>query len=260
MLNQIAELCRQAGTFQLGHFRSVETDMIVDKGLNQLVSFVDIETEKMLVQGLQKLVPDSTFVTEENTIVQNQKSDKYWIIDPLDGTTNFLHGLGAFSISIAYVEGGEIKYGVVYIPHWNEMFTAEKNGGAFLNGEPIAVTKNIRLSDTLIATGFPYYEFDHMKGYLKTLAQLMKTTHGLRRMGSAAIDLAYVACGRFDGFFEYGLNAWDVAAGVLLIEEAGGMVSDFKGEGDYIYGKSIVASNKEVYGDFLDIIQLHISE
>jgi myo-inositol-1(or 4)-monophosphatase len=258
MLKDVVDLCKEAGDFQLLHLRTVKHDQIQSKGLNQLVSFVDIETEKMLVTGLEKIVPGSTFITEENTAEQNRKSDKYWIIDPLDGTTNYLHGLGAFSISVAYVEFGEIKLGVIYIPVWDEMFSATLDKGAFLNGERIQVSTTSRLTDSLIATGFPYHEFEGMDGYLETLKVLMKGTHGLRRMGSAAIDLAYVACGRFDGFFESGLHAWDVAAGVLLIEEAGGHVSDFKGENDFVFGKSIVASGNAIYPAFSRTIMDHM--
>jgi myo-inositol-1(or 4)-monophosphatase len=259
ILREVEELCRVAGDFQLLHFRSLKSDQIQNKGLNQLVSFVDIETEKILVSGLEKIVPGSTFITEENTAKLNRKSDRYWIIDPLDGTTNYLHGLGAFSISIAYVEFGEIKLGVVYIPIWNEMFSATLDKGAFLNGDRIHVSPVEKLSESLIATGFPYFEFEHMDGYLDTLRVLMKGTHGLRRMGSAAIDLAYVGCGRFDGFFESGLNAWDVAAGVLIVEEAGGKVADFKGENDFVFGKSIVAANPNIYGAFTRVIKENIN-
>lgn len=259
LLDEMMNLCRNTGAFQMSHFRGLSNEHVRDKGLNQLVSFVDIESERMLVDGLQKLAPGSTFVTEENTITQNQKSDRYWIIDPLDGTTNFLHGLGAFSISLAFVNMGEITHGVVYVPEWNEMFSAEKNKGARLNGNPLLVSTSASLSESLIATGFPYYEFEQMQSYLAVLADLMRSTHGLRRWGSAAIDLAYVAASRFDGFFETGLNAWDVAAGVLLVEEAGGRVSDFRGEGDYIFGKTILACNGRIYEEFLRLIRTHMS-
>lgn len=252
---QVSALCREAGTFQLQHFRSIPTHAISDKGLNQLVSFVDVETEKMLVSGLQKILPEAGFVTEENTVATQREGAWTWIIDPLDGTTNFLHGIPAFCISVALAKNGIPVCGVIYIPVWNELFTAVQGNGAFLNHEKIQVTDTVELKDTLLATGFPYYEFEYMDGYLQVLRDFMKNTHGLRRMGSAAIDLAYTACGRFDGFFELGLHAWDVAAGALMVQEAGGKVSDFQNGNNYLFGKSIVASNANIFGDFLHAIQ-----
>ncbi len=257
ILVETAEVCRKAGAFQLLHFGKIESGQIEDKGLNQLVSFVDIETEKILVAELSVLFPEAGFVTEESTIEPNRDKEFLWIIDPLDGTTNFLHGIPAFSVSVALVQNNIPILGVVYIPVWNEMFTAEKGKGAFLNGNAISVTQTAKLSQTLIATGFPYYEFDYMEPYLAVLRNLMKNTHGLRRMGSAAIDLAYTACGKFDAFFELGLHAWDVAAGILLVKEAGGNVSDFKGHNDFLFGKSIIAGNKVVFSEFTTEIRKH---
>lgn len=253
-------ICREAGAFQLTHFGQIHSGQISDKGLNQLVSFVDIETEKLLVQKLEKLVPHCKFVTEEGTENGLDSASKTWIIDPLDGTTNFLHGLGAFSISVALYEGNEAILGVVYVPIWDEMFSALKGNGAKLNGNPISVAKTTQLKESLIATGFPYYEFDQMEAYLGILKELMQKTHGLRRMGSAAIDLAYTACGRFDGFFELGLSPWDVAAGILIVEEAGGRVSDFVGGNNFLYGKSILASSAGVYEPLQQTILTHFSE
>lgn len=249
-MNEIESACRKAGQFQLTHFRSVKPGQITDKGLNQLVSFVDIESEKMLVEDLGKLTPGCRFITEEDTSTGDASGRFTWIIDPLDGTTNFLHGLGAFSISVALYENGAPVACAVYIPVWNEMFTASRGHGAWLNGEKIQVSDADSLKNSLIATGFPYYDFGHMQQYLSALHLLMKNTHGLRRMGSAAIDLAYTACGRFEGFFEYGLSAWDVAAGVLLIEEAGGKVSDISGGNDYIFGREILASCPGIFDEF----------
>jgi len=243
------EACRSAGEFQLNHFQHVTSDAVTDKGLNQLVSFVDVESEKMLVERLQKIRPDAGFITEENTAPKATENPVVWIIDPLDGTTNFLHGLQVFSISVALMEHGVITAGVVYAPALNEMFCAERGKGAFLNDNTIRVSGVCHLSASLIATGFPYHEFQQSAAYLSLLEVLMKKTHGLRRMGSAAIDLAYTACGRFDGFYETGLNAWDVAAGALLVEEAGGKVSDFHSRSNYLFGKQIVAAAPGVYSD-----------
>ncbi len=241
------DACRHAGEFQRTHFRSVTGDAISDKGLNQLVSFVDVESEKILVDKLRAIKPDAGFITEENTAPEKAEGQSVWIIDPLDGTTNFLHGLQVFSISIALMENGIINAGVVYAPVMEEMFCAEKGKGAFLNDKPIRVSDVDTLKSSLIATGFPYYEFQQTSAYLELLGELMKNTHGLRRMGSAAIDLAYTACGRFDGFYETGLNAWDVAAGALLVAEAGGIVSDFHQKPNHLFGKQIVAANTSVY-------------
>lgn len=247
MLKQMADACLITGEFQLQHFRSVTSDSVSDKGLNQLVSFVDVESEKMLVERLRRIRPDAGFITEENTAPELTENTTVWIIDPLDGTTNFLHGLQVFSISIALMENETITAGVVYAPAMAEMFCAEKGKGAYLNNDPIQISHTPNLRSSLIATGFPYYEFQQTQSYLLLLGELMKNTHGLRRMGSAAIDLAYTACGRFDGFYETGLNAWDVAAGALLVEEAGGKVSDFRQNPNHLFGKQIVAANPFVY-------------
>lgn len=249
LLSSIMEVCRSAGEFQMKHFQHVTSDAVSDKGLNQLVSYVDVESEKMLVDTLRLIRPEAGFITEENTAPQYAENPVVWIIDPLDGTTNFLHGLQVFSISVALMEHGEITAGVVYAPALNEMFCAEKDQGAFLNGNPIRVSGAQQLNASLIATGFPYYEFQQTTAYLNLLEVLMKKTHGLRRMGSAAIDLAYTACGRFDGFYETGLNAWDVAAGALLVAEAGGKVSDFQSRSNFLFGKQIVAATPGVYSD-----------
>lgn len=258
-LQDLENICRSAGDFQLQHFRSVGSDAIKDKGLNQLVSFVDVETEKLLVSQLGKLIPESSFITEENTVTVTSNSDYTWIIDPLDGTTNFLHGLAAFSISVALFNKQMPVAGVVYIPYWNEMFSAKIGNGALLNGQRIHTSDSRSLNDSLIATGFPYSSFKHMDQYLSGLQALMKQTRGIRRMGSAAIDLAYTACGRFDGFFEYGLSSWDIAAGIILVSEAGGKISDFRGGDNFIFGGEIVASNPHIYSEFLSTINTNKS-
>lgn len=229
-------------------------DKVSDKGLNQLVSYVDIEAEKKLVEALSLLVPEAGFITEENTSDIGRQTYN-WIIDPLDGTTNFIHNIPVYSVSVALANGNEILAGAVYEIGRDELFTAHKGGGAWLNGQLIRVSNNHSLKSSLMATGFPYYDFEQMEAYLTVLKELMQTTHGLRRMGSAAVDLAYVASGRFEGFFEYGLNAWDVAAGILLVQEAGGTVTDFKGGDDYLFGKSIVGDNTSIHKDFLEIIK-----
>lgn len=252
---KVAEVCHNVGEFQLEQRQKVHQSDVSDKGLNQLVSYVDVESEKMLIAELVKLMPQAGFITEEGTREQASRNEIAWIIDPLDGTTNYLHGLPAFSISVALIADSDVVLGVVHIPAWKETFTAVKGYGAFKNGEKISTSRTEELSSSLLATGFPYYDFDQIEAYLQTLKQLMNDTRGLRRMGSAAIDLAYVANGIFDGFFETGLNAWDVAAGELIVREAGGMVSDFHNGTDYIFGKSIIASNKKLHPKIAHIIQ-----
>lgn len=257
--NKCAEICFKVGEFQLQNFGKIAQGQIEDKGINQLVSFVDVESEKMLVAFLAELIPNCGFITEENTVESVQNKEWIWVIDPLDGTTNFLHGLPAFSISVGLLHQGTPVAGVVYAPYWGEMFTAAKNAGAFLNDQPIYVSETAALKSSLIATGFPYYQFQNMPEYLEALKELMQNTHGLRRMGSAAIDLAYTACGRFDGFYESGLSSWDIAAGVLLVQEAGGVVTDFAGGDNYLFGNTILASSKSIYPSFQSIIKKHLT-
>jgi myo-inositol-1(or 4)-monophosphatase len=199
----------------------------------------------MLVAGLSTITPTADYLTEEGTTVGN-KSDYYWIIDPLDGTTNYLFNLSKFSISIALYANGKPIYANVYVPVDKEMFIATPEG-AFLNNTPISVSTREDFSKTLIATGFPYYNFTVMQEYLLVLQDLMKSTKGLRRIGSAAIDLAYTACGRFDAFFELNLSPWDVAAGAYIVKQAGGKVSDFKGDNDYVFGNTILATSELSY-------------
>ena len=255
-LAKVETIAKKVGEFQLLHWNKVKQELIEDKGLNQLVSFVDQQSEQQLVDSLSEILPNSTFIGEEKAPNNRTITEYTWIIDPLDGTTNFLHGLPVFSISIALLNEGTPILGVVYCPALHESFTALKNQGSYLNGDRIYVSQNEQLKDTLIATGFPYYQFEKVDEYLKVLSQLMKSTHGLRRMGSAAIDLAYTACGRFDAFFEMNLSPWDIAAGILLVEEAGGTVSDFSEQGEVIFKNEIVASSKAIYGDFVKELQI----
>lgn len=252
LTSQTLAITKQAGLYLLQEFKTFNQKAIETKSHNQLVSYVDITAEKMLVEGLEKLLPEAGFITEENTI--NKFSDKLnWIIDPLDGTTNFMHGIPVFAVSIALQKGEETLLGVVYDVCNDAMFYADETG-AFCNGKPIRVSVNKDLNKSLLATGFPYYDFDGMENYMNVLKELMQHTHGLRRLGSAAIDLAYVACGKFEGFFEYGLSPWDVAGGAYIIRQAGGNVTDFKGGNDYIFGKTIVAANHHLYETFFNII------
>lgn len=255
---EIDKAVRHAAEFIVRERDAFDRSSVSDKGLNQLVSYVDIQAEKILIEQLSRLEPEAGFITEENTVAESGKNLN-WIIDPLDGTTNFIHGLPVFSVSVALAEKNDVLAGTVFEMGRNEQFSAWKGGGSWLNGQQIKVSETADLKNSLLATGFPYYEFEHMDAYIKTLQALMKRTHGLRRLGSAAVDLAYVACGRFEGFFEYGLHAWDVAAGCLLVKEAGGRLSDFRNGDEYIYGNSITASNGSTHDELLSVIQKYFS-
>lgn len=227
------------------------------KGHSNFVTYVDKTSEKRLVTALGILVPGSGFIAEEGT--SDLKGEEYnWVIDPLDGTTNFIHGLTPHSISVALMKNSEIILGVVYEINSGELFSAIRGGGAFLNDQPIKVSENSTHQQALIATGFPYCDFSRIDSYLNTMREFMEKASGVRRFGSAAIDLCYTACGRFDAFWETGLNPWDVAAGVLLVEEAGGKVSDFEGGANYLYGREIVASNTLYYDNFYEIVNKHL--
>ncbi len=250
-INHIHSLLNYIGQFQLTEQAKVTKNEIEEKSLNQLVSYVDIESEKRLVEGLLEITPNAGFLTEEETTtIKNE--DLYWIIDPIDGTTNYLFGHTKFCISIALYELGKPTYAAVYVPADDELFHAD-HAGAYLNGKQFRCsTRN--LTESLLATGFPYYTFKEMAAYLDLLGDLMKSTKGLRRMGSAAIDLAYTACGRFDGFFELNLSPWDVAGGAYIIQQAGGIVSDFKNGEDFVFGNSILAGNKEIHEELISLI------
>jgi len=254
LTSAVCTVAAEVAEFISKELEKVKPNDIETKSLNSLVSYVDKNAEIQLVENLGKLLPDATFLTEEETI-KNEEGEYRWIIDPLDGTTNFLHQLPFFSISIALEYEGEIVLGVVYEVMRKECFYAWKNGGAFLNKNKIEVSKRANLGDALVATGFPYYDYQHTKAYFEILEFFMKKTRGIRRFGSAALDLAYVACGRFDVYYEYSLNAWDVAAGVLLVKEAGGNLSDFQGGRNFIFGRELVAGSPHVFDDSLEVIQ-----
>lgn len=228
------------------------------KGLNDLVSYVDKTAEKLLVEGLRKVIPGCGFITEENTAGSSGEQFK-WIIDPLDGTTNFVHGVPCYCVSVALMKDDELVAGIIHEVNLDECFYSYKGGEAFCNGKPIRVSGRAKLSDSLIVTGFPYTNFSRLADYMKIFDFCMRNTHGIRRPGSAAVDLAYVACGRFEAFYEYGLNAWDVAAGAFIVQQAGGSVTDFKGGNNFVFGKEIVASNNKVHEEFMQVVEQYMS-
>lgn len=251
ILDQSLPIIEQTGEFIRSEFGRVSAGSIEVKSKNSLVSYVDKGAEKMLVDGLGGILPEAVFLTEEDTVA-NQEGTWRWIIDPLDGTTNFLHALPIFAISVGLEYRGKIVLGIVQSVYLQEIYYAWQGGGAYLNGQRIRVTEQDRLEDSLLATGFPYYDYSRGKDYLQVLSYFMQHTRGIRRYGAAAIDLAYVAAGRFDGFFEYALNPWDVAAGIILIEEAGGRVSDFGGGDQHLSGQEVVASNGKIHPSMLE--------
>jgi len=229
------------------------------KGRQNFVTHVDKNAEKKLVEGLSELLPEAGFIAEEGT--SDKKGEVYnWIIDPVDGTTNFIHGLFPFAISVALQEGNEIVVGIIYEVGNKECFYAWKDSKAYLNGEEIHVSEAPTVSDSLIATGFPYTNFKYLDGFMGSVSYFMENSHGLRRLGSAATDIAYLACGRFDGFYEYGLKPWDVAAGELIVRRAGGKVSDFDGGNNFLFGEEFVASNRAVFDEFRPLVRKLIKE
>lgn len=255
ILLKMESACDIVGAFQLQHWNKVDALAVNDKSLNQLVSFVDQQSEQMLVEALLMAVPGSTIIGEESASENRVLTEYTWVIDPLDGTTNFLHGLPVFSISVALLHQGIPVVGIVDCPVLKERFTAIKGKGARLNGTLIYVSGNSNLKDSLLATGFPYHNFAEMQAYIDVLTYFMQNTRGLRRMGSAAIDLAYTACGRFDGFFELNLSPWDIAAGVLLVTEAGGKVSTFDGKTEVVFENQILASSDGLYSEMMNVLR-----
>ncbi|MFT5513057.1 MAG: myo-inositol-1(or 4)-monophosphatase [Bacteroidia bacterium] len=228
------------------------------KGLNQLVTDIDIATEKFLVAAFLDLIPGSSIIAEEQT--GSQSDSKYqWIIDPVDGTTNFIHQVPAYCISVALQFENQTIGGFVLELNRDELFWADDTG-AYFNSTPIHVSNREAFADTLIATGFPYYTFDDLPSYLKVLEYCIKNTRGVRRLGSAALDLAYVACGKFDGFFEVGLSPWDVAAGAYIVKQAGGKVYDFRSGDDYIFGGEIIAGSPMASEQLGKVIQDHFGK
>lgn len=245
MVFAVRKVVEEAAEFISSSHGKVQSGDIVIKDLNSLVSYVDIKAEKILVHGLKQILPDSSFIAEEGT-EQAATTDWVWIVDPLDGTTNFLHQIPVYAISVALQYKRETILGMVYEINQQECFYAYSGGGAFLDEHPIEV-KNVELSSSLMATGFPYYDFSKTKSYLEVLEYFMKNTRGVRRLGAASVDLAYVACGRFQGFYEYSLAPWDVAAGAYIVQQAGGVVTDFAGGEDWLFGKSIVAAIPSIH-------------
>ncbi len=257
-LNIAVRAARSAGNVIIRNLDRLDSLAVHTKDRNDFVTEVDRQAEQEIISILRKAYPDHGILAEESGLTGG---DEYqWIIDPLDGTTNFLHGFPQFAVSIALRHKGRLEQGVVYDPLRQELFTATRGAGATLNDRRIRVTRRPSLEGALLGTGFPFKEQHHLDAYLDMFRALFPRTAGIRRPGSAALDLSYVAAGRLDGFWEIGLNIWDMAAGVLLIQEAGGLSSDFSGGHDYLESGNLVSGNPKVFADILRAIRPHVTE
>jgi len=250
---RVIELSKEVASYIEKESLDFSLDTVETKSKNDFVSYVDQEAERQLVRVLKEIMPEAGFVTEEGTAVEHGE-DYLWIIDPLDGTTNFIHASTPYAISIALTYKQKPVVGVIYEITRNEIFYAWKGSKAYLNGKEIQVSRTDKLSEALIVCGRPHHYMDRYPELLNSVDYFMKNTHGLRLSGSAASDLAYVACGRYDGRFEFNLKPWDIAAGVLIIQQAGGFISDFKGGNNYFKNGSVLASNKGIFEEFKTMI------
>ena len=255
MLSTAVKAARRAGSVINRGARDLDRLTITAKGPKDFVSEVDRAAEAAIVDVLHATYPDHAILAEEGTAKDANAAAEYlWIIDPLDGTTNFLHGLPQYCVSIALQHKGQITQGVIYDPVRNDLFTATRGRGAFLNDHRMRVSRRQHLRDCLIGTGFPFRDVSDVDTYLDMMRKMMFETAGLRRPGSAALDLAYVAAGYYDGFWEIGLNAWDVAAGSLLIVEAGGLVGDLSGDSAFLYGGQVIAANPRIFAQMVKVL------
>lgn len=259
MLNIAVKAAREAGRIINKGSNDVGALKVQSKDFNDFVSEIDHAAEQAIIDTLKYAYPDHGFLGEESGDT-NQESDNIWIIDPLDGTTNFLHNFPQYCVSIALQQKGVLTQAVIYDPVRNDLFTATKGRGAFLNDKRIRVANRAKLQASLISTGFPFRDFTHLDTYLAMLKDMIKNTTGIRRPGSAALDLAYVAAGYTDGFFEIGLSSWDIAAGGLLVQEAGGMVGDFEGNESWLQTGNIVAGNAKVFAQMLQVLAPHLTD
>jgi myo-inositol-1(or 4)-monophosphatase len=255
MINVAVKAARAAGALINRAALDVESVRISQKLVNDFVTEVDHAAEKAIIETLLTAYPGHGIWAEESGREHGaQDSEFVWIIDPLDGTTNFIHGLPVYCVSIALAVKGKIEQAVIYDPSRNDLFTATKGRGAYMNDRRLRVSKRIRLQDCLISTGFPFRQSDDFNTYLRMMGDMMQRTAGLRRPGSAALDLAYVAAGFTDGFFETGLQPWDTAAGSLMVTEAGGLVGNFSGDANFLEQQECIAGNPRIYGQLVSIL------
>ena len=257
-LNIAVKAARRAGQIINRASLDVETLKVGVKQQSDFVTEVDRAAEAAIIEVLREAYPGHGILAEESGLSANAaEADYQWIIDPLDGTTNFIHGVPQYAVSIGLAHKGSMVQAVVFDPNRNELFTASKGGGAFLNNKRIRVSKRAKLAEALIGTGFPYRMFEHIDTYLAIFKEVAQKTAGMRRPGAASLDLAWVACGRMDGFWELGLSPWDIAAGSLLITEAGGLVGDFAGEANYLKTGNTVGGNPKIFSQLIQLIAPH---
>ncbi len=260
-LNIAIKAARRAGPIINRASNDLDSIKVASKQPNDFVTEVDKAAEAAIIETLREAYPGYGILAEESGMNAGKGDAEYqWIIDPLDGTTNFIHGLPQYAISIALAKAGVVEQAVVFDPNRNELFTASKGAGAFLNERRIRVSRRTKLGEALIGTGFPYRMFDKIDLYLSIFKELAEKTAGQRRPGAASLDLAYVACGRYDGFWEFGLSPWDMAAGALLISEAGGLVSDLRGDANYLETGNVIAGTPKVFAPLLKVVQGHLPE
>ena len=257
MLNIAVKAARRAGSIISRASENLDVLTIKHKSLNDLVSEVDRAAEDAILDVIKSAYPEHAILAEESGA--SGDSEYVWIIDPLDGTTNFLHGFPQYCVSIGLFHKGIPTHGVIFDPTRNDLYTASRGRGAFLNDKRLRVSKRDKLIDALIGTGFPFRMFEHLEAYNAMLKDLMTKSAGVRRPGAAALDLAAVAAGRYDGFWEIGLSPWDMAAGVLMVTEAGGLVTDFSGDDKFMERGQIVAASPKIFTQLLQTIQPHLT-
>jgi myo-inositol-1(or 4)-monophosphatase len=261
MLNVAVRAARRAGRIINRASLDLEQVKVARKQKNDFVTEVDHACEEAIIDTLLSAYPDHSILAEESghrpgkgTETAMHEAEHVWVIDPLDGTTNFIHGFPQYAVSIALMQRGAVTQAVVYDPTRDELFTASKGRGAFLNDRRIRVSRRTKVEESLIGTGFPYRQLDHLDDYLQLFRLVTQKSAAVRRPGAAALDLAYVACGRYDAFFEFGLAPWDVAAGSLLITEAGGLVGNFSGDADYLFSEQVLAGAPKVFSAMLALV------
>jgi myo-inositol-1(or 4)-monophosphatase len=255
MLNIAIKAARAAGAIINRASLDVERLTVSAKSHNDFVTEVDQAAEEAIIDTILAAYPSHGILAEESGQSRGNKTSEFvWIIDPLDGTTNFIHGFPVYAVSIALAWRGQVQQAVVYDPSRNDLFYASRGKGAYMNDRRLRVSKRTRMLDSLIGTGFPFRKGDNFQRYLKMFEEVMVQCAGVRRPGAAALDLCYVAAGFYDGFFETGLSPWDIAAGSLMITEAGGLVGNFTGEADFLYQREVVAGNPRIYGQLVQIL------
>ena len=259
MLNIAEEIALKAGKLINQHIDRLDNIRIASKGYNDYITEVDKGAENIIISALKEAFPEHGIISEESK-PEGQSNEYCWIIDPIDGTTNFIHGYPQFAVSIACQRNKETVIGVVYNPCNHELFTAIRGSGAYLNNKRIRVSSTRLVSQSLIGTGFPFRNPEKIDSYTNVFKEVLKTTSGIRRAGAAALDLAYVACGRLDGFWEQGLQIWDMAAGCLLIEEAGGFVTDFDNKCHFLKKQELIAGNKYAHKALQTIVKKHLTD